>query len=181
MKSVTTEQAVRQLMDSLAREYGWRFSKDEFEDTPARVRGMYDEWKRKHDYLKLTTFRPMSYGGMVVLTGIKAYAVCSHHLAPFFGTVSIGYIPKEKVYGASKLARIVAKAGYQAQTQERFTQEVLDLIDAEDAMVVMKCRHLCMVMRGIEDENEEMVTSSIKGAFEKPEVRAEFLTLAGWG
>ena len=175
-----TEQAVRTLMEALRDEYAWDFSEDEMRDTPARVRAMYNEWDSKHGYDKLTTFRPIKYGGMVILRGIKAYAVCSHHLAPFFGTVSIGYIPTARVYGASKLARIVAKYGYQAQTQERMTQQILEAIQAKDALVVMKAKHLCMSMRGIEDENEEMVTSSLKGAFKKPEVRAEFLTLAGW-
>jgi GTP cyclohydrolase IA len=174
------EAEVLALMRALEKKYGWRFTEEELRNTPARVRAMYDEWDAKHKYQKLTTFQPMKYGGMVVLTGIKIYAVCSHHLAPFFGTVSIGYIPKDKVYGASKLARIVAKHGYQAQTQERLTQEILDGLDADDAIVVIKARHLCMLMRGVQDENEEMRTASLKGAFEKPEVRAEFYTLAGW-
>ncbi len=175
------EEEVRAYMRALVQEYGWRFTAEEFELTPKRVVAALEEWKRKHEYEKFTVFpQEEHYGGMVVMKGIKVYAVCSHHLLPFFGTVSIGYIPKDKVYGASKLARIVASKGYQSQTQERMTQEILESVEAEDVIVVIKARHLCMCMRGIEDENEEMVTSSIKGGFKHAEVRAEFMSLAGW-
>lgn len=177
---VTLEEQVREMMKILKRDYGWRFSKEELEQTPLRVKAMYDEWKVKNNYAKLTVFEPIKYGGMVVVKNIRFYAVCSHHLAPFFGEVAIGYLPYTKVYGVSKFARMVGKCAYQAQTQERMTQEILDLLQVKDAMVAVRGKHLCMAMRGIKDPDEVMITESMKGQFNKPEVRAEFRSLVGW-
>jgi GTP cyclohydrolase I len=174
------EDEVRAYMRALAKEYGWRFTDEEFELTPKRAVAALDEWKRKHEYDKMTQFpQEERYGGMVIVRNIRVYAECSHHLLPFEGKAFIGYIPKEHVYGVSKLPRIVEKCGYQAQTQERMTREILDSIEAEDAIVVIKAKHLCMTMRGIGDEGEEMITSSLKGSFNQPEVRAEFAAWVG--
>lgn len=174
------EEEIRAYMRALEREYQWRFTEEEYERTPVRVREALDEWRRKHQYEKLTQFpQEEKYGGMVIVRNIRVYAECSHHLLPFEGKAFIGYIPKEHVYGLSKLPRIVERFGYQAQTQERMTKEILNAIDAEDAIVVIKAKHLCMTMRGIGDEGEEAITSSLKGSFNQPEVRAEFAAWVG--
>lgn len=174
------EEEIREYMRALEREYGWRFSAEELMNTPKRVRAALEEWKRKHEYAKLTVFpNEEHYNGIVIVRNIRVYAECSHHLLPFEGKAYVGYIPKKNIYGLSKLPRIVEKAGYQAQTQERMTSEILDGIEAEDAIVVIVARHACMTMRGVQDEGEDAVTSLFKGAFQDPATRAEFMSLLG--
>ena len=108
--------------------------------------------------------------------------MCEHHLLPFFGTCAIGYIARNKVLGVSKLARIVDVYARRLQIQERLTEQVAVAIEqaagAEGVGVVFKCRHLCMMMRGVEKQNSEMVTSAMLGSFRSDEkVRSEFLSL----
>ena len=110
--------------------------------------------------------------------------MCEHHMLPFFGTCAIGYIARSKVLGVSKLARIVDVYALRLQIQERLTEQVAAAIEkeahAEGVGVVFRCRHLCMMMRGVEKQNSEMVTSAMLGSFREDEkVRAEFLSLIG--
>lgn len=119
---------------------------------------------------------------MIVLKDIEVYSMCEHHMLPFFGTCAIGYIAKNKVLGVSKLARIVDVFARRLQIQERLTEQVAAAIEemagAEGVGVVFKCRHLCMMMRGVEKQNSEMVTSAMLGSFRSDEkVRQEFLSL----
>ena len=119
---------------------------------------------------------------MVILRDIDFYSLCTHHALPFYGRISIGYIPGKKICGISKLARVVDKFASQPQLQERMTQQIADFIDKElkpqGVMVVVEGIHLCMRMRGIKKQNSVMVTSAIKGNFEQERTREEFLKLA---
>ncbi len=119
---------------------------------------------------------------MVIVRDIEVYSLCEHHLLPFYGRCHIGYIPKGRVYGVSKLARLVDCYASRLQLQERLTEQIAhyvkDKIDAEGVGVVMECRHLCMMMRGVEKQNSCMVTSSMLGSFRRSAVtRDEFLQL----
>ena len=119
---------------------------------------------------------------MIVLRGIEVYSMCEHHMLPFYGTCTVGYIARSKVLGVSKIARIVDVYARRLQIQERLTEQVAAAIEkeagAEGVGVVFKCRHLCMMMRGVEKQNSEMVTSAMLGSFRSDEkVRAEFLSL----
>lgn len=121
---------------------------------------------------------------MIICRDIEVYSLCEHHLLPFFGRCHIGYIARKRVLGLSKLARIVDFYGRRLQIQERFTaqvaREVMDLTEAEGVGVVMECRHLCMMMRGVEKQNSVMTTSSVLGSFHNDApTRNEFLTLIG--
>ena len=120
---------------------------------------------------------------MIVLRNIEVYSMCEHHMLPFFGTCAVGYIARSKVLGVSKIARIVDCFARRLQIQERLTEQVADAIldasKAEGVGVVFRCRHLCMMMRGVEKQNSEMVTSAMLGSFREDEkVRQEFLSLA---
>ena len=119
---------------------------------------------------------------MVVLRDIEVYSLCEHHLLPFYGKCHIGYIGKGKVLGVSKLARIVDCLAARLQIQERLTAEIAravrESVEAEGVGVVMECRHLCMMMRGVEKQNSVMVTSSVLGSFRaNSSTRAEFMNL----
>ena len=119
---------------------------------------------------------------MVILKNIELYSMCEHHLLPFFGTCAIGYIARRKVLGVSTLARIVDVYARRLQIQERLTEEVAAAVQeasgAEGVGVVFSCRHLCMMMRGVEKQNSEMTTSAMLGSFRSDEkVRQEFLSL----
>ena len=120
---------------------------------------------------------------MIVLRNIEVYSMCEHHMLPFYGTCAVGYIARSKVLGVSKIARIVDCFARRLQIQERLTEQVADAIldasKAEGVGVVFRCRHLCMMMRGVEKQNSEMVTSAMLGSFREAEkVRQEFLSLA---
>ena len=119
---------------------------------------------------------------MIVPRDIEVYSMCEHHLLPFFGTCVVGYIARGKVLGVSKIARIVDCFARRLQIQERLTEQVAEAIqdaaNAEGVGVVFRCRHLCMMMRGVEKQNAEMVTSAMLGSFRADEkVRQEFLSL----
>ena len=119
---------------------------------------------------------------MVILKDIELYSMCEHHMLPFYGRCAIGYISKGKVLGVSKLARIVDMFARRLQIQERMTEEIANAImkeaKAEGVGVVIRAKHLCMMMRGVSKQNSEMTTSAVLGTFRTDEkVRQEFLSL----
>ena len=119
---------------------------------------------------------------MIIARDIEVYSLCEHHMLPFFGRCHVGYIPSGKLLGVSKLARIVDHYARQLQIQERLTSQITraiaDAIGAEGVGVVVECRHLCMMMRGVEKQQSLMTTSSVLGSFhDDPATRVEFLTL----
>jgi GTP cyclohydrolase I len=119
---------------------------------------------------------------MIIARDIEVYSLCEHHLLPFFGRCHIGYIPREKVFGVSKLARVVDMYARRLQLQERLTEQIahaiMDSVSAEGVGVIIEARHLCMMMRGVEKQNSLMLTSSLQGSFHgAAPTRAEFLSL----
>ena len=120
---------------------------------------------------------------MIIARDIEVYSLCEHHMLPFFGRCHIGYIAQNKVLGVSKLARIVDVFARRLQIQERLTEQiarmVMDVTHAEGVGVVMECKHLCMMMRGVEKQNSVMTTSSVLGSFHGEEATcSEFMSLA---
>ena len=122
--------------------------------------------------------------GMVIVKDIELYSLCEHHMLPFFGRCHIGYIPSGKVFGVSKLARLVDVYARRLQLQERLTDQVaqviMDSVNAKGVAVMIEARHLCMMMRGVEKQNSTMLTSSVLGVFrDNLATRDEFLSLVG--
>lgn len=115
---------------------------------------------------------------MVIVKDIEFYSLCEHHILPFFGKISVGYIPNGKIVGLSKIARVVNSLAKRLQVQERLTSELCELLyrtlDTKGVIVVCEAGHLCMKMRGVEKQDSTTVTVEYCGAFEDNNLRAEF-------
>ncbi len=119
---------------------------------------------------------------IVLVKNIELYSLCEHHLLPFIGKCHVAYIPKGKVLGLSKIARIVDVFARRLQIQENLTRQIAVTIEkhtnAVGVAVVIEAQHLCMMMRGVEKQNSVMTTSCILGEFhDDPSTRAEFFSL----
>ena len=117
---------------------------------------------------------------MVVVKDIELYSLCEHHMVPFFGKCHVGYLPKGKIVGLSKIPRLVDVFARRLQVQERLTNQIasalFDLLAPRGVGVVIEAQHLCMMMRGVEKQNSRAVTSSLLGTFRSDaRTRAEFL------
>lgn len=121
------------------------------------------------------------YRQMVVVRDIEFYSLCEHHMLPFYGKAHIAYIPNGKITGLSKIARVVDVFARRLQVQERLTTQIKDCIQSTlnplGVMVVIEAEHLCMQMRGVQKPHALTTTSDFTGAFNRPEVREEFLKL----
>lgn len=180
--------AVRTLIGTI----GEDVEREGLTNTPKRVAKMYDEifggYKINPKDLLVTTFEDdagiegVNYEqGMVIVRNIAFFSHCEHHMVPFFGGAHVGYIPKNKVVGLSKVARVVEAYAHRLQIQERLTKQIADLLwkelDPQGVMVVLEAQHLCMKMRGIKSPCADTVTSAVRGIFEQQPTRQEFLQL----
>ena len=119
---------------------------------------------------------------MVLVRDIEFYSMCEHHMLPFFGTAAVAYLPKGKIIGLSKIARVLDVFARRLQVQERLTNQVAgaleDILDPHGVAVVLEGRHLCMMMRGVQKQESAMITSAMRGTFkDNPRTRSEFLEL----
>lgn len=122
------------------------------------------------------------YDEMVVVKDIEVFSLCEHHLLPFFGKCHVAYLPDKKVIGLSKIARVVNMYARRLQLQERLTSQIAQAIEEklspQGVGVIIEARHLCMVMRGVEKQHSQAVTSAMRGAFRlNKQTRDEFLAL----
>jgi GTP cyclohydrolase I len=156
--------------------------------TPNRVRRMYAEltsgYRTDADALLNGAAYQVDYDEMVVVRDIEFYSLCEHHLLPFFGRVSVGYLPRGTVIGLSKIPRIVEMYAKRLQLQERMTTEIatflMDRLDPKGVGCVVEASHLCTMMRGVKKEQARMVTSAMLGTFRRDgRTRNEFLRLIG--
>ena len=177
---------MRDLIRKLLQDIGEDPEREGLIDTPDRVdkslRFLTKGYRQNIDEIINSAIFTEECNDMIIVKNIEFYSLCEHHLLPFYGKCHIGYIPKGKVFGVSKLARLVDCFARRLQLQERLTREVATTIrksiSAEGVGVVMEAQHMCMVMRGVEKQNSVMVTSSMLGTFRsEAATRAEFLNL----
>ena len=153
-------------------------------NTPGRV---VESWNKlfggyhQHPENLLTTFDRETYSQMILLKDIEFFSTCEHHFLPFFGRAHIAYIPKMKLVGVSKLARLLEIYARRLQIQERIGEQITRFLmknaGAIGAGCILEAQHFCMTSRGVEKQNSLMLTSSLKGVFQQTKVREEFLNL----
>ena len=123
------------------------------------------------------------YNQMVIVKDINFHSLCEHHMLPFYGKAHVAYIPNGYITGLSKIARVVDAFSHRLQVKERMTLQIKDCIQEAlkplGVMVVVEARHMCMQMRGVEQESSKTVTSAFCGAFDREKTRMEFLSLIG--
>lgn len=151
--------------------------------TPARWARWWQEFVDHDPGTLETAFEETTADNLVLVRGMRLWSLCEHHLLPFSARVDCAYIPAGgRVLGLSKFARVAHLVAHRLQVQERLTAQIADemtrLTGSGDVAVKVTGEHLCMAMRGVRTP-AEMVTSALRGGFCRPEVRAEFLALAG--
>lgn len=152
-------------------------------DTPSRVARMYEEMLCFSEFNSTTFENIERYSEIILVRDIPFHSLCEHHMLPFFGTATLGYIPQETYLGLSKLARAVDYFSRRLQVQERLTMQTANWLWEETQPigvgVVLKARHMCMEARGIRKVGSETVTFSVLGSLQDDRMmRSEFLHLA---
>ncbi|MCH8015367.1 MAG: GTP cyclohydrolase I FolE [Acidobacteria bacterium] len=177
---------MEKLIESMLEELGEDPQRQGLRKTPARVAETlkfltkgYSE--NVEDILKDALF-DVQYDEMVIIRNIEVYSLCEHHLLPFFGKCHVGYLPTSKVIGLSKVIRLVELFARRLQVQERLTQQIAHTIqeqaNPQGVGVIIEAQHLCMMMRGVEQQNVKVTTSTLLGKFRQDQrSRMEFLNL----
>lgn len=175
------QRAVREILSAI----GENPDREGLQETPARVARMFAELTaglRCDPARHLERVFPEQYDELVLVKDISFNSMCEHHLLPFMGVAHIGYLPRGKVVGLSKLARIVDEISHQPQVQERMTQQIADLmqsvLDPKGVIVVLEATHTCMTIRGIRKPGSLTITSAVRGLFKTNQAsRAEVMSL----
>ena len=170
----------------ILREIGEDPGRDGLKNTPHRassaMRFLMQGYGMNIDDVINNALFPSSTDEMVIVKNIELYSICEHHMLPFIGKCHVAYLPRGKVIGLSKIARLVDVFARRLQIQENLTNEVANCIvektNAAGAGVIIEAQHMCMMMRGVEKQNSVMTTSCMLGTFRKsPSTRNEFLSL----
>lgn len=177
-----------EIIQSLLIELDPDHTREGLRETPMRAAKAWEVWTEGYGQDPKKVFKVFQDGAeqvdeMVLLRNIPFYSHCEHHLAPFFGTCTIAYVPNGRIVGFSKLSRLVDIFAHRFQVQERMTNQIADSIvyglGPLGVGVVMKARHFCMESRGIKHQGMETITSALRGAMRKKSAaRSEFLHLA---
>jgi GTP cyclohydrolase I len=172
--------AVRELLLALGEDP----DREGLKETPARVARAFKEnfeglWKSPEEVL--TTTFDIGHEELVIIRDIEVFSHCEHHLTPFHGVAHVGYIPRGKITGLSKVARLVDLFARRPQVQERLTTQIADamvkILDPMGVIVIVDCEHLCMSMRGVRKSHARTTTSAVRGVLRDPTTRAEAISL----
>ena len=187
---VETRTSLTDAVHALLEEIGEDPSREGLAGTPERVRRMYHELTAGYhvdpDALLNGACFNVDYDEMVVVRDIEFFSLCEHHLLPFLGHAHVGYLPRGRVVGLSKIPRIVDMFAKRLQIQERLTVQVaeflMERLEPKGVACVVEATHLCTMMRGVKKQEATMVTSSMTGTFRRDaRTRAEFMGLIGKG
>jgi GTP cyclohydrolase IA len=174
------ERAARELLRAL----GADLDAQALQDTPRRVADAYAELLTPHPFRPTTFPNDDAYDGLIVARSIPFHSLCMHHLLPFHGTAHIGYLPRDRIIGLSKLGRVVELFARDLQIQERLTTQIAEWLEDElepkGLGVVLEAEHLCMSLRGVQKLGAKTVTSALHGLVrDDAGTRQEFLALTG--
>ena len=173
------KERVKRLVRELIAEIGEDPSREGLLDTPNRIADMYEEIFKGYDAESELSVKFSEDSDVVVAKDIQFYSMCEHHMLPFFGKIAIAYSPNGKVFGISKLVRLVEKYTKRLQIQERITKNIADELYSEGVkgvIVIAEGEHFCMKMRGV--KNDAKVSSiAYRGIYEKKETRSDILAL----
>ena len=181
---------IEPIITSMLKELGEDPGRDGLQSTPQRVaramRFFCQGYQQDPVKILNNALFDVTYDEMVIVKDIEFYSLCEHHLLPFFGRVHVAYIPDGKVVGLSKIPRLVEMFSRRLQVQEKLTTQIAETLDRvltpKGVAVVIEAVHLCMMMRGVAQQNSSAITSSIKGEFETDsKTRAEFMELIRHG
>jgi len=170
---------VKKLVRELIIEMGEDPTREGLRGTPDRIADMYEEIFAGYDSDSELSVQFSEDSDAVVVKDIKFYSMCEHHMLPFFGKVSIAYLPSGRVFGVSKLVRLVEKYAKRLQIQERMTKEIADEIHAQGVkgvMVLSEAEHLCMKMRGVKND-ATMTSAAYRGFYERKENREDVVAI----
>lgn len=179
----SSRQKAEKHIAALLKLYGHDVEREGLRDTPRRYVKFMEQFIIPEEF-NFTTFQKEDYSQMIVQRNIPFFSLCEHHLAPFFGTAIVAYIPNRTIVGLSKLARCVRYYAAGLQNQERITMNVARRLEQElqpeGVAVILEARHLCMEMRGVKTFGTCTVTSEMIGKFlHQPETKGELLSLCG--
>ncbi len=170
---------IKNLVRELIIELGEDPTREGLRDTPERIAKMYEEIFSGYDIDSELSVQFSEDSDIVIAKNIQFYSMCEHHILPFFGTIQIAYSPNGRVFGISKLVRLVEKFSKRLQIQERFTKEIADELYSQGVKgvaVIAEAEHLCMRMRGVRN-NATMTTAAFRGIYEKKEERENIIAL----
>ncbi|MEM4391587.1 MAG: GTP cyclohydrolase I FolE [Candidatus Nitrosotenuis sp.] len=170
---------VRRLVRELIIELGEDPTREGLRGTPERIADMYEEIFAGYESDSELSVQFSEDADTVVVRDIKFYSMCEHHMLPFFGKVSIAYSPNGRVFGVSKLVRLVEKYAKRLQIQERMTKEIADELFSQGVKgvaVISDAEHLCMKMRGVRNE-ATMTSSAFRGIYERRENREDIVAM----
>ena len=180
------EETIATLMRRIIEMLGEDPNREGLKNTPERfekaMRFLTKGYDQNADKVLNGAMFSVCYDQMVVVKDIEMYSLCEHHMLPFFGKCHVAYLPNKKVVGLSKIPRLVNLYSRRLQIQERLTNQIAQAIEKAiepvGVGVVIEARHMCMVMRGVEKQNSQAVTSAMLGAFrDNQQTREEFLSL----
>ena len=173
------KERVKNLVRELLIEIGENPDREGLRETPRRMAELYEEILDGYKMDSELDVQFTESSDVVVVREIQFYSMCEHHLLPFFGKVHVAYIPNNKVFGISKLVRLVEKYAKRLQIQERLTKLVADelhMMGVRGALVVAEGDHMCMRMRGVKN-NSKIMTLAYRGDFEKRELRENIVSM----
>jgi GTP cyclohydrolase I len=180
--SIKLQELIRELLCILDNDP----NREGLRDTPMRVVKAWKHWTEGYDIDPDSLFKTFSDGGeeydeMVIVKNVPFYSHCEHHMAPFFGTATVAYVPNIRIVGLSKLSRVIDAFARRLQVQERMTVQIANCVEKNlqplGVGVFVKARHLCMESRGVCQQGHHTETTALRGVFRNdPAARAEFLS-----